>query len=460
MPLTRPHLLIVLFASLACGPAAPSTARPAVAPAAEVPPAAAVDEAAAASRGPANPRADITALCDEIARRYIYLPDKVSDWAHCVEIYGPLAAATEDEPAFLHVAEQVIAELYDDHAGLRAHAEGSPLLVPTHADIWIEIEGGRPIVTSVREDSPAAKAGVQAGSQLVSVSGRDVAAVLESHPRRLGPVHRDAADAYTLRVALAGVRGQPQRTFELVDPHGKRRAFNLPTLAGAPAPEGLVSHRHLDEDLGYIRIHNSLGDPELVSAFDAALDDLLDTKGLVLDLRQTPSGGGSGIAEPIMARLVSEEVPYQRMRWLAGRGDSPFEHLSVDHIVPRTDKPTYRRPMVILVSRWTGSMGEGISIGLEGAGRATLVGTAMAGLGGAVGVFEMPTSGVGFQFPIRQIDHVDGTPRQTRRPGVEVDMRTATGADPILEAGVGTLRVTVRSLAPRRAPPRNRLRPS
>ena len=37
-------------------------------------------------------------------------------------------------------------------------------------------------------------------------------------------------------------------------------------------------------------------------------------------------------------------------------------------------------PVVVLVDHWTGSMGEGIAIGMDGLKRATIVGTEMAGL--------------------------------------------------------------------------------
>jgi carboxyl-terminal processing protease len=44
---------------------------------------------------------------------------------------------------------------------------------------------------------------------------------------------------------------------------------------------------------------------------------------------------------------------------------------------------------VVLVGRWTASMGEGMAIGLDAMKRATIVGTRMAGLNGAV--FDLQT---------------------------------------------------------------------
>lgn len=403
---------------------------------------------------PAHARADLEALCDEIDKRYIYLREKVGNWSRCREVFGGMAEAAADRSGLIHVAEQAIAELYDDHASLRAHTDGSPLVVPTLTDVWVEMRDGKPTVTAVKRDSAAQREGLRAGSVLVSIGGKTIDDVLRSKAPQLEALQPAASAAYRLRVAVAGTRGVARRTFEVLDPDGAPAAFDLPTLAGQSSDAPMVEHREI-EGFAYIRINNALGDPQLIEAFDRALDAHLSSTGLLLDLRNTPSGGGSGIAEPILARLVDEEVPYQRMRWLAGRGDSPYEHLSVAHIVPRTDAPPFRKPIVVLVSRWTGSMGEGIAVGLHGAGRATVVGTEMARLGGAVSGFQMPNSGVGFQFPIRQIDVMDGTPRQTFVPPVYVDLveaakrpTAARAADPIFDAALETLRKSVKRKTP------------
>jgi carboxyl-terminal processing protease len=50
----------------------------------------------------------------------------------------------------------------------------------------------------------------------------------------------------------------------------------------------------------------------------------------------------------------------------------------------------YKKPVVVLVGNWTGSMGEGIAIGFEGIKRAKIVGTKMAGLLGEIYSFETP----------------------------------------------------------------------
>ncbi|MDB4913857.1 MAG: hypothetical protein JWM95_1501 [Gemmatimonadetes bacterium] len=77
-----------------------------------------------------------------------------------------------------------------------------------------------------------------------------------------------------------------------------------------------------------------------------------------------------------MGRFIARSLAYQRV---APRLGEPYVRY-VDARGPWR----YSAPLVVLVGRWTGSMAEGIAIGLDGMQRGSVVGTAMAGLAGAV----------------------------------------------------------------------------
>ncbi|MCH9687224.1 MAG: hypothetical protein K0V04_37665 [Deltaproteobacteria bacterium] len=81
-------------------------------------------------------------------------------------------------------------------------------------------------------------------------------------------------------------------------------------------------------------------------------------------------------------------------------------------------------------------MGEGTAIGLQGIGRATLVGTRMAGLAGAIYDVTLPVTGWTVALLVESLFRVDGTPREAVVPDVEVDLTVATGDDPVLDAGL------------------------
>ena len=92
-----------------------------------------------------------------------------------------------------------------------------------------------------------------------------------------------------------------------------------------------------------------------------------------------------------MGRLVDREATYQKHALPQEERDTGVRRSWLEVVSPRGPF-TYTAPVVVLVDHWTGSMGEGIAIGLDGAGRARVVGTRMAGLLGAKAGETLPNS--------------------------------------------------------------------
>ena len=203
--------------------------------------------------------------------------------------------------------------------------------------------------------------------------------------------------------------------------------------APEPAPEkGTVSWRKLQNNIGYIRIENSLGKRETIKAFDAALEVLKTSRGLILDLRNTPGGGGTHVAEPILGRFVSQPVPYQVS--VEKGGESHIHRLN-----PKGPW-VYNKPVVVLVGRWTGSMGEGMAVGLDGSGRAHVMGSKMAGLAGGIEKFEInKRTGLSVQMPTYDLRHLDGTPRHEWGPPDLSPADFGNGPDVLLKRAIAYL---------------------
>ncbi len=182
--------------------------------------------------------------------------------------------------------------------------------------------------------------------------------------------------------------------------------------------------------IGLIRFNNSLGEQKTVADFDKALEQLRSTKALILDLRDVPSGGDSSVALGIMGRFVSTMLPYQRHR-IPNYGQADVERNWIEEVAPRGPF-TYAKPVVLLVDHWTGSMGEGMAIGFDAMHRATVIGTPMAHLAGAVTDFQLPKTGVDVAFATEQLFHVNGTPRQDWLPPVLVAVPATKENDAIL----------------------------
>ena len=84
-------------------------------------------------------------------------------------------------------------------------------------------------------------------------------------------------------------------------------------------------------------------------------------------------------------------------------------------------------------------MSEGVAVGLDGMQRATVFGSAMAGLAGAVYGRTLGTRGFPVRVPAERVYHVDGTPRERFVPRFRIEP-TSSAEDTVLEAALLWLR--------------------
>ena len=353
---------------------------------------------------------DFDAFCRFVGDAYAYFDGKRTDWPAVCAAYRPEAAAADGRGAFIGVVERALAELYDAHAHLGTSTPKSPRLVPTDTDVYAEWRDDRATIVEVRAASGARTAGVRSGMRVIEIDGRmvddAVAAVMPKHLIAPDPKARD----WALRTALAGLQDREPVSL-VVDDRGTRRTFAF--VPGRTRPDAALSVRRAG-DVGIVTIHNALGDAKLIAAFDEALDALHDAKALVLDLRDTPSGGNTTVARGIMGRLVAREAAYQRHERISEARETGIRHVWLEYVEPRG--ATFSGPVAVLVGRWTGSMGEGIAIGLQAARGATVIGSPMAGLLGSLDERRLPHAGLTVRVPAEKLFHVDGTPREAFVP--------------------------------------------
>jgi C-terminal processing protease CtpA/Prc len=394
---------------------------------------------------------DFGFLWNQIESSYAYFDKKSTDWAKVKALYRTRFKEATTRDAFIALLESVLEELYDHHAHLNTNTDTSPRLVPSGTDVWAGWRNDRAIITQVRPGSNAERAGMKAGMEVVSIDG---VAVVKAVAERLGKSLRapdHAARDWALRAVLAGRQNQDQRRVgirsDLDHPEGIAIEYGKPRHPQGASDRRLLEHRRMNEDesIGYIRIKNSLGSIELIREFDAALGEFKNSAGLILDLRDTPSGGNSTVARGIMGRFIGSEGFYQKHSIPEEEQSFGVKRSWVEIVSPRGDF-AYTAPVVVLVDHWTGSMGEGIAIGMDGLKRATVVGTEMAGLLGATSAITLPNSKIGVNFPVEKLFHVSGTPREGFVPPVYVDLlepENAKAQDAVLKTGLKTLRAFV-----------------
>jgi carboxyl-terminal processing protease len=319
--------------------------------------------------------------------------------------------------------------------------------VPAATDLWAEWSGDDAVIAAVRAGSVADVAGAVPGMRVMAVQGTPVDKAVRALLRRSRQADPRARD-WALRRLVAGAWAGVLAIDVALAGRNRRIEIERQDVPASATPPLVARKIGEDRSLGYLRVKNNLGDAGLVQHFDAALQHFRDTRGLILDLRETQSGGSPAVARDLLGRFVTAESPWI-MR--APRGAGTSARATTEHVRPRGPF-AYPARTVVLVDRWTAGEGESLAIGLEAAARATLIGTAMAGLRGEAREFRLPASGISLRFPAQRVFHTNGTPREVVRPAMPVDIVSPSGGpgDPILYQGLKFLEAVPGSAGPRR----------
>ncbi|MEO8210652.1 MAG: S41 family peptidase [bacterium] len=386
---------------------------------------------------------DFLQFWTDVKDNYAYFDKKNTDWEKVKNIYLPKAKNAKDERELITIFENALEELYDNHFSLNTNLKSSTRLVPTGLDIWAEWIDEKPIVTEVRKDFSAEIAGVKDGMEIISVNGIPIEqAVKERIGKCITNIDTEVKN-YALRQLLAGTY-LTQRII-VVKQNGETFSINLDEANGNLTDNfkynSLLDFKTIDGNIGYIKFNNSLGETDVIRLFDSALYQLQNTKALIIDLRETPSGGNSIVARGIMSRFIKAEMPYQKHVLPNEEKEFKIKRSWLEIVSPRGPF-TYDKQVIVLVDHWTGSMGEGITIGFDALGKGKILGTKMAGLNGSINGFQTTNAKIPYSFPTEQLYNVNGLPRENFIPDVMIDLTDSKYKeieDPVLTEGINII---------------------
>ncbi|MEN7551594.1 S41 family peptidase [Rapidithrix thailandica] len=371
---------------------------------------------------------DLNKIISDLSQNYAYLQEKNVDLDCIREYYQGQIPNIKTEAQTVLFFEYLLDEFYDSHLILNTNRKSSfRLFSPIHATI----ENGKLLISNVWQTQIENLEQNLIGAELLKINGIDFDKAVEKFPTHCNDKNAQKVREWIVNKILAGRYDQP-RILTLNLANNKTIEYDLDKLK-IRQPLELITSR-IENGVGIMRINNSLGNNNLIKAFDQSLDQLENTKGLIIDLRNTVDGGNSYVARGIMSRFINEPVPYQK-HWTTEHydGNPEVDRVWVEYVNPR--KNQYKKPVVILVGRWTGSMGEGLAIGFEGMGRAQVVGTEMERLAGEMSGFSFKNQGFGYRLSTAKLFHMNGTPREEYVPANYV-AQTMIEKDQTLEKGL------------------------
>lgn len=368
-------------------------------------------------------REDFDFFWTSVNNEYCYFNKKQTNWEKVKRLYRPMIDSVTNRDQFVSIMEKALYEIYDHHAILNTNTNNSNRLVPSGTDIWAAYVDGKPMILELRKDFGAAEAGIRAGMEVVAINDVPV----ETAVALLLPKSLDHADneskSFALRLALAGNHVQPRKI---------SLRYNGQVQDYYPDKGGMllehINHPQMIDTkmigrVGYLRINDCLYDNALIPVFDSAMQTMRSTNGLIIDLRECPSGGNTNVAKAILGWFTNQDRFYQQHEYYATEKELGIKSSWQEIVSPRKNK-YYGQPLVILCDHWTGSIAEGITIGFDALARKNtrIIGTQMAGLNGAVYSYEMPNTKIHFSFPAERLYHINGQPRENYVPQVNIDL--------------------------------------
>jgi C-terminal processing protease CtpA/Prc len=374
---------------------------------------------ASSSSGQTVYQKDFDYFIQTIKDNYAYFDKQRTNWGRVKQIYQQEVDSCSSRNSFIHLLEKTLNELYNGHNFLNTNTTSSNRLIPSGSDMKLVWKNGDFIIDELREGYNASLCGLKKGMKVTRVNDLRMREAINPF-LPLSFINYDRASLeYAANMLVAGRHDEKRKI--TAEWNGVVKDYYPDAIPNKTesGSETLLEWKVKKNNIGYIRINNSLGNSDLIKAFDDAVDSLWNTAGIILDLRETPGGGTSTVARAIMGRFIDKEMPYQKHIYTAEERETGIKRATLELVSPG-EKP-YRKPIVILVGYWTASMGEGIAIGFDAMKRGKVAGTKMAGLLGEIFTFETPELKIPFSFPCVQLQTVDGMPREDYTPPVRIE---------------------------------------
>ncbi len=268
--------------------------------------------------------------------------------------------------------------------------------------IEVSVKSGFLTVITPMEDTPAAKAGILSGDQIVRING-------------------NSTDKMELQDAVNVLRGVPGQkvTLTILRPSTKeikdyaldRAEIKLQSVKGAKLldPEFAGAFK-----IGYVRLIQ-FNEPT-ADELEKALDELQKQgmQALVLDLRNNP-GGLLNSAVDVCAQFLPANTTV-----VSTQGRVPSQQ--TDYATSAVAKQRPRFPMAVLVNEGSASGAEIVAGALKDLHRAVIVGETTFGKGSVQNVMQLP-DGSALRFttakyytPSKQVIHATGVAPNIRAP--------------------------------------------
>ncbi|HEY5000002.1 MAG TPA: hypothetical protein VII36_12690, partial [Usitatibacter sp.] len=252
---------------------------------------------------------DFDVLWRAIDTGYAYFDANRGEWRRLRAKDKRDAERAESRAQFVAALETSLAALHDDHVTLSERSPAAHRRIPFETDLWAAWKNGAATIEAVRTFGDADVAGLRPGDVVTRVDGVPVERAVREYLGTAPPTPR--AKDWALRHVLAGPRAGVERIE--IRAGSSRNLRPIQRIASAPAKAAAVTARRIGEgrDIAYLRLRIGAADDRIVERFDEALDELVGTRALILDLRDNPGPGSREVTRAILARFIASPQAFQ-----------------------------------------------------------------------------------------------------------------------------------------------------
>jgi len=286
-------------------------------------------------------------------------------------IRGDYVEKPEDS-ALIEAAVNGMLTSLDPHSSYMNAKDFKDMQVQTRGEfgglgIEVTMEEGAVKVVSPIDDTPAAKAGIQAGDLIVAIDG-------------------DSVQNMNLNQAVEKMRGAVNTPITLqIQRKGTAKPFDVKIVRDVIRIQSVKSR--VEGDIGYVRI--SSFNEQTFDGLRTAIDKLTDEigkdkiKGFILDLRNNPGGLLDQAVAVGDAFLDQGEI-------VATRGRHTDQNTRYD---ARAGDLTDGKPVIVLINGGSASASEIVAGALQDQKRATILGSRSFGKGSVQTIIPLGSNG-------------------------------------------------------------------
>jgi carboxyl-terminal processing protease len=365
------------------------------------------------------------------------------DWKGLHDQYQPKIAEARSDSEFYALVNQMLFELNLSHFLVASHDDLKRFMPTLFAEgsigLDVRLLDGAAVITSVRPESPGARAGLRAGFVIQRIDGVTIEQIVAEGEKTLLPPfnRRNRRNNLTLQM-LGRIYGPPNTRVSIsyLDEQGDEHETIIqrePRGCGRVISEALprffleFEAKRLENNIGYVRF-NHFAEP-VDEAFIRALGSMRDAPGLILDLRGN-SGGYFRTVNIIARHLLTEKALFSTFR---------FRNRTIDSVLDPIEG-AYQGPVVVLIDVLSMSAGEHFAGCMQATGRALIVGDHSPGYLLVASWMKLP-NGAAFMHTIGLTRTPDG--RLLEGLGVVPDIEVKQdrnalldGRDPQLDAAI------------------------